>query len=291
MMIIIIKNFDTKMNHKIVYIFINFNCLLITLIELKKVDFLFDHSDPQTSYYCPSRHQKSSVDNLCFYINPMRQINLEASKFCKLNSQRLVEINDEITWKALFTSLNNYYKAINHNNIINKSVKFFIGQVMKRRDNFRLIWLESKIELNTDFMCQLHYDQNQRVVNETNESIFCIELIDHTNGYVSRNGYNSCLKLTDCNKSHHSICEWRGDSIENFNIHLEIELIKSYVVTVSTFIIFIILLIIIFIFHQIRIKNEMTIALNEYSNERKIFEFDKIYYNEISHLFQDNLNS
>jgi hypothetical protein len=203
------------------------------ILKLFKIPIDNDEND----YYCPRKHTTSFDKNLCFYISITKRSRISARENCFKKSQRLVEIDSNLTWNALIYSLSKNETEIPDTPFVKS---FHIG-VLKLTKNNYYIWNNSESVINKNFLC----NKSDLIPRSAYK---CANL-----RLTSLN--NICYKITECNDSRSigfSICEWRGHLIEDFNIELYKELIKSYYVILCVFIIYIILIYLLYLIQNYR---------------------------------------
>ena len=192
--------------------------------------------DDEHDYYCPRKHTTSIDKNLCFYISITKRSRISARENCFKKSQRLVEIDSNLTWNALMYSLSK-----NETDIPNTpSVKSFHIGVLKLKNNY-YIWNNSESEINKKLLCN-----KSDLVPRSDFKCANLRLISLN---------NVCFQVTECNDTRsigYSICEWRGDLIDDFNIELYKELVKSYYVILCVLIIYIILIYLLYLIQNYR---------------------------------------
>jgi hypothetical protein len=223
--------------------------------------FQIPNTGEDDDYYCPRRHTSTLSRNLCFYITTTKRTRSSAIENCFKKSHRLVEIDSNFTWTKLVYALRKV-----ESNYVSMNVKgFHIG--LLKIQNSSNVWNNSEIELNKNFLCK----KNSTFESALTSKNKCVELKPNNSSLI-----NFCLIVKDCNttSTRHSICEWRGDKIEDFSVELREELIKSYFVIIGVFLAYIAILYLLYLSHRFRSKNQIEAAVKNYEDELKIFNLD-----------------
>ena len=213
--------------------------------------------DKEQDSYCPRKHTTSFDKNLCFYVSFTKRSRISARENCFKKSQRLVEIESNLTWNALLSSLAKFETEFRE---ITATVKSFHIGVLKLQNN-SYVWNQTELEINKKLLC------TNSDLKPTSENK-CANL-----RFVSLE--NVCFNVTECYDTKsigYSICEWRGNSIEDYSSELYRELIKSYYVIFCVFLIYINILYLLYFIQNYRLKLQE--ALYRESDEFKISNLD-----------------
>ncbi|CAF0708031.1 unnamed protein product [Brachionus calyciflorus] len=225
--------------------------------------FLFDKSqNPDSEFYCPQKHLVTKIEDLCYHFYTFKKTQKSAQEICKKVSHRLVEIDSEKTQQALFESMDKFLFASDI-----KSFRFHIGAVYNIDSKF--YWNNSNFLLDPNLFCQKLSKFSFLLQPKSNMT--CLELIHKDPNYKSINGFNTCLKIVDCQSVRYAICEWRGDTIQSYNLELTAQLINSYISLLVVLGLFSFLWIILYRVHKFRVKNISSKACADYLEEMKIF--------------------
>jgi hypothetical protein len=256
--------------------------LVLNFAYGKKLNFLFSRNlDPDTDFYCPHNHYATMVEDLCYYVNIYRKNHKSAEESCKKLSHRLAEIDSDNTMQALSSVIDKFYKFLNlqNNNSASLSVnlRFHLGSVYKKTAddnnnnnfllNYKLYWNHSRVEVNRGYICK----RLNGTYSLGNFSLTCIALVTNDPKYFSDRDGNMCLKLIECQNARNSVCEWRGESIQSYNLELRNQIINAYISIMYVMGLFLVLWLILYIVHEKRVKNEISLPLNTYLEELKLF--------------------
>lgn len=108
-------------------------------------------------------------------------------------------------------------------------------------------------------------------LNSSILNLSCVELIIKDSNYISNSGLNTCIKIIDCLSPRFTICEWRGNTIQSYNLELTSQLINSYISLLFVIALFCFMWTMLYFLHIIRIRNENSSAISDYLEELKIF--------------------
>lgn len=234
--------------------------------------------EPEMSFYCPVKHGTTYVENLCYYTTFARRTRANAKENCFKKSHRLAEIDTNQTWNALIYYLNKEENQIN--DILGMKL-FHLGTLKVKHSNklnfSKYIWNHSETELIQQILCSssfVYFNESPSL-----SRIKCVELLVN---YVSTSNSSAntvikdkCLRIVECNRtSIYSICEWRGDNIEDFSVYLLDQLIEAYYAIVVVFLLYIIIWYIFYLIYKYRSKDQLRKISKAYKYELKISNLD-----------------
>lgn len=255
----------------------------------KKLWFLFSNrrDDSQLDYYCPRKHFSTRIEDLCFYFYRYRKVHKSAGQVCKLSSHRLATIDSFHTLNAVVEAFEKFLKSLvllNESKKHETSFRFHLDSIYKQADGV-FYWNSTHTPLHNDLMCAktkniVNVSQFMSHVNST-----CVELIVNDLNYRSNSGemQNACLKLIDCNSIRYAICEWKGHTIQNYNLQLEAQLVKSYGSILVVFLVFVSIWILLYYFRfKKRFYHEIQDNFNFYIAELSLFNRASSYLDDLT---------
>ena len=248
-------------------IWINLFINIICLTESKKLSFLFGNNDLNHSY-CPFKHYSTTIKDLCFFFYKTRKHPKSAQEICKKNSHRLATIDNNLTWIALKYSIDQFYTTNNYS-YKNLNNRFHMGSVYKMNKQ-SYFWNHSQTKIEENYFCFSKLNKTFSI----NSNFNCIELIYNDEIYQSFHDKKMCLKLIDCSNARFSICEWRGDNIQDYSVELRSQIINAYKCIICVASLYCLIWILLWLYHKKKFDNKIMLIMNDYLNELRLFNLN-----------------
>lgn len=74
----------------------------------------------------------------------------------------------------------------------------------------------------------------------------------------------------------YAVCEWRGETIQSFNMQLEAQLLNAYISVLVVFVLFVLIWLFIYCLHRKRMWKEISLAFENYKKEIELFDLQNI---------------
>ena len=238
----------------------------------KKLSFLFRRDlNHDASFYCPPKHLSTFVEDLCYNVNPLRKSRKTAIESCKKVSNRLAEIDSDESWLALLSSLAKYYKTLEmEDELVN--LRFHLGRLVHLHQSNQWVWKSSLASWNDRYTCRKKNSPETKPYEPSNRTSICVELLDRDLLYESMASSNSCLRLVDCDRIRYSICEWRGNSLQNFSSQLRHELIHSFISVLVVSVLFCLCWLILYQCHTRWLDDDLDAQLAAYKKHQLVHQ-------------------